>query len=88
MTVHVLPLSAQQPVLTGSFTILGLQDVLPDVVAIGHLTSCCLVEDEREAYLYQLVFRRLTRAALDPAQSLSLIHELPGASSHSANRQH
>lgn len=83
ITVQVLPLTSPQPIYAGSFTILSFgpatpSDVLPDVVAIDHLTSTCLVEDEREAYLYRLAFRRLAAAALDPAKSRSLIHKLSG----------
>jgi transcriptional regulator with XRE-family HTH domain len=82
ITVHVLPLTCAQPVYTGSFTLLSFGptagDVLPDVVALDHLTSTSLVDDERQAYVYRLAFHRLAAPALDPAQSRSLIHKLSG----------
>jgi Domain of unknown function (DUF5753)/Helix-turn-helix domain len=84
VTLQVLPLASPQPVFSSSFTILGFgsaipEAVLPDMVAIDHFSSSCLVEDEQEAYLYQLAFQRLAAAALDPAKSQSLIHKLSGA---------
>jgi transcriptional regulator with XRE-family HTH domain len=83
VTVRVLPLTFAQPIFTSSFTILRFgsgtaEDELPDLVAIDNFTSGCLLEDERETYLYQLAFQRLATAALDPAKSQSLIHKLSG----------
>lgn len=84
ITVQVLPLTTQQPILTSSFTILGFgsgipEDALPDLVAIDHFTGSCLLEDEQETYLYQIAFQRLAAAALDPGKSQALIHKLSGA---------
>jgi len=84
VTVQVLPLTAQQPVFTGGpFTIIGfgsaVDDVLPDVVAIDHLTSSYLIDGEQEAHLYRLAFGRLAAAALDPAASQGLLKELSDA---------
>lgn len=83
VTVQVLPLTCQQPVFTSSFTIFGFgpatsHDVLQDVVAIDHLTSSCLVDGEREAYLYRLTFQRLVAAALDIPASRALLTEVSG----------
>jgi hypothetical protein len=79
--MHVLPLATQQPVFTGSFTILGFgsdtpDEALPDLVSADHFSTGCLVEDEREVYLHRRAFRRLASAALDPAKSRALIHVL------------
>jgi transcriptional regulator with XRE-family HTH domain len=86
LTVHVLPLTCPQPVFTGSFTVLGFgpaEDGLPDVVALDHLTSGCLIDDEREAYLYRLTHQHLAAGALDPAQSRSLLLQMASVSSAS-----
>jgi transcriptional regulator with XRE-family HTH domain len=85
VTVQVLPLTAQQPVLPVPFTIVGFgsatfDDVLPDVVAIDHFTTGYLEEDEQQAYLYRQAFGHLAAAALDPAASQALLKELSDAS--------
>jgi hypothetical protein len=83
VTVQVLPLTCPQPVFTGSFSLLSFGsagDDLPDVATLDHLTSGCLIDDEREAYLYRLAAGHLATAALDPAQSQALLHELAGTS--------
>jgi transcriptional regulator with XRE-family HTH domain len=77
ITVHVLPLTCPQPVFTGAFTLLGSSDdLLADVVALDHFGDDCLVEDEQQTYLYRVIFERLTTAALDPQDSLALLHQL------------
>jgi transcriptional regulator with XRE-family HTH domain len=76
LRVQVLPLTCPRPVYTSSFTILGFGDDLPDMVALEHLTSGYLVDDEREAFLYQLAFGRLAAAALDPAASRAFLRKL------------
>ena len=83
LTVQVLPLTCPQPVFTGSFSLLSFGssgDDLPDVATLDHLTSGCLIDDEREAYLYRLAADHLATAALDPAQSQALLHELAATS--------
>ncbi|MGH3156376.1 MAG: helix-turn-helix domain-containing protein [Streptosporangiaceae bacterium] len=84
VTLHVLPLTRPQ-LFTGSFTLLGFgsatpEEGLPDVVAIDHFTGGCLIEDEREAYLYRLAFWHLAAEALDPAATRSFLHDLAGSS--------
>jgi len=51
-------------------------DCLPDVVALDHLTSGCLIDDERDAYLYRLTARHLAAAALDPTATQALLRNL------------
>jgi hypothetical protein len=70
-------------VFTGSFSLLSFGsagDDLPDVATLDHLTSGCLIDDEREAYLYRLAAGHLAAAALDPVQSQAFLHELAGNS--------
>lgn len=79
VTVQVLPLTCPQPVFTGSFSLFSFGsagDELPDVAALDHLTSGCLIEDEREAYLYRLAADLLATAALDSAASQVLLRKL------------
>jgi hypothetical protein len=83
VTVHVLPLTCPQPVFTGSFSLFSFGsagDQLPDVAALDHLTSGCLIEDEREVYLYRLAAGHLASAALDPAGSRSFLRALASIS--------
>lgn len=86
LRVHVLPLACPQPVFTGSFTVMGFgssaEGELPDVVAVDHLTSGCLIDDEREAYLYRLTAGHLAGAALDAAASQALLRTLAGEQLH------
>lgn len=83
VTVQVLPLTCPQPVFTGSFSLFSFGsagDELPDVAALDHLTTGCLIDDEREAYLYRLAAGHLASAALDPAASRSYLHTLASIS--------
>lgn len=84
VTIHVLPLATQRPVSTGSFVLLRFGGLLPDVVAIDHLTAECFVEGERETHLYWLAFEVLAAAALDPSASRLLLQGTPNGSARPA----
>jgi transcriptional regulator with XRE-family HTH domain len=84
VTIHVLPLATQRPVNTGSFVLLRFGGLLPDVVAMDHLTGGCFVEGERDTYLYRLAFQTLADAALDPAASRSLLRGAPNGGARPA----
>jgi transcriptional regulator with XRE-family HTH domain len=77
VTLRVLALDGNHPIGTGGFIVLRFASVhgtvLDDVVYIEHLSRSSYVEEEDEAYQYQLAFDRLTAEALDEAASAELI---------------
>jgi transcriptional regulator with XRE-family HTH domain len=84
VTIHVLPLATQRPVITGSFVLLRFDGLLPDIVAIDHLTAGCFAEGERETHLYWLAFEALAAAALDPSASRAFLQRAANASTRPA----
>ena len=93
LTLQVLPLDAQHPVVGESFVIFGFGAdggaMLQDVVSTEHMRSGFTVEGERETYLHRLAFRALTEASLEPAASRALLLETarshwPGAGARGA----
>ena len=79
LTLQILPLHAQHTIFGESFVIFGFDAdsdaIMQDVVSAEHLNSSCALEGERETYLYRIAFQMLSRAALDPVASKTLILE-------------
>ena len=79
LTLQILPLHAQHTIFGESFVIFGFDAdsdaIMHDVVSAEHLNSSCALQGERETYLYRIAFQMLSRAALDPVASKTLILE-------------
>lgn len=79
VTLHVLPLDAQHTVVGESFVIFGfgseMDPLLQDVVSTEQMRSGFIVEGERETYLHRVAFQMLTFAALNPADSKTVVLE-------------
>jgi transcriptional regulator with XRE-family HTH domain len=79
LTLQILPLDTQHTVFGESFVIFGFgadsDAILQDVVTAEHLKSSCVLEGERDTYLYRIAFQTLSEASLDPAASKALILE-------------
>ena len=77
VTLQILTLEGNHPIGTGSFAILRFAPVhgavLDDVVYVEELSRSNYVEEEDEAYQYQLAFERLQAEALSPDASRELI---------------
>jgi transcriptional regulator with XRE-family HTH domain len=77
VSLQILALEGNHPIGTGSFAILRFAPVpgavLDDVVYVEELTGSNYVEDEGEAYQYQLAFERLQAEAQSPDESRELI---------------
>ena len=75
--VHVLPMDAFHPILTGSFTYMqfaGAEDVtFDDVVTVEHLATNYYIEGEEDTYQYRLAFERLVAESLETQKSMELI---------------
>jgi transcriptional regulator with XRE-family HTH domain len=76
--VRVLPFNGPHPVVSpGAFAILEFAPVhdttVSDIVYVELLTRDELLDQEADAYQYQLAFDRLSRVALDPDESRQLI---------------
>ena len=82
VTLQILPLDRQHPLMLGSFVLLTFGDerqaTLHDVVSTEHLTSEQNLEDEADTYTYRLAFDFLTEVSLGPDESLELITETAG----------
>ena len=79
ISVRILPLRAQHPVLGASFVIFGFGSpdgsALPGVVVSEQLKTILTIEDEQQAHLHTLVFDLLVGTALNEPASRDLILE-------------
>jgi transcriptional regulator with XRE-family HTH domain len=80
VSIRVLQFGGLYPIGPGGFVLLKFAPVhgvqLTDVVYMEHLTVNSFVEEEQEAYEYELAFQRLTAAALDEDASRKLIRRV------------
>ncbi len=79
LRLQILPLDTPRVIFGESFVIFGFEAdsdaMLQDVVSTEQLKSGYMLEGERDAYLHRIAFQMLSRAALSPAASRSLILE-------------
>lgn len=77
LSLHILPLSAQHPVITGGFVMLQFGQVhevgYHDIVYLEHFTDSLYIEVERDTFRYQLAFHRICQSSLDTARSRDLV---------------
>jgi transcriptional regulator with XRE-family HTH domain len=79
LRLQILPLDTPRAIFGESFVIFGFEAdsdaMLQDVVSTEQLKSGYMLGGERDTYLHRIAFQMLSRAALSPAASRSLILE-------------
>lgn len=74
VTIQILPTGAGgHPGMTGSFIVLNLGDLGPDVVFVDSAAGDIYVENQYQVKLSTLAFSRIARMALSPDESAELI---------------
>ncbi len=80
VTIRVLPLHGEHPVIIGSFVVLEFgearETTLPDVVYTEHLRGGLYFEEETDTYQYRESYQRFVEASLSPADSAELISDI------------
>jgi transcriptional regulator with XRE-family HTH domain len=73
LSLRILPLKGPHPVVAGAFILLQFGAVhevgYHDITYIEHFTNGLYIEAERDTFLYQIGFKRLSDAALDESAS-------------------
>ncbi|MFF7989736.1 helix-turn-helix domain-containing protein [Kitasatospora xanthocidica] len=76
VTIRVLPFGAgAHPSMSAAFHILSFADVPGDIVYVEALTSSLYMEKEEDVAHHELVFERLTAAAMSPEDSRTWMQE-------------
>jgi hypothetical protein len=80
VALHVLPTAVgAHAALASGFSILHFGDLgEPDIVYVEHTVGALTLDKEGEVARARLAFERVLSDALDPAESLALVHRLAG----------
>ena len=75
VSVRILRLADEAPIILNSFDLLRFGATIPDVVYTEHFRATLYFEGEIDTYEYRIVFQRLLEGAIDDSGSLEFIDQ-------------
>jgi transcriptional regulator with XRE-family HTH domain len=76
VSLRILQLESDAPIVIGSFVLLRYGTSMPDVVYMEHFRGTLHFERETDTHQYRIVFQRLSEGALSESGSLDLLNHI------------